>query len=137
MVPVLDRDDTHVPDRSVLLLYWCGCVVTSGSKGRIVGVLTGGGESTLVTGKLSVRSAKLLLTHVLETHVVSTTHGALVTTVTTHTLTGSGTVHVVHGVVVHVRVTAHVSGVVKVSTSATVVATVSTVSVSVAIVVHA
>ena len=135
-VSILDGDDAHVTDGSVLLLDWCGSIVAGGAKGRVVGVLTGRGESTLVTGKLSVGSAKLLLTHVLETHVVSTTHGALVTTVSAHTLTGSGAVHVVHGVVVHVGMTAHVTGVRKVSTTSAMVTTMSTVTVSVAVVVH-
>jgi hypothetical protein len=142
-VSVLDGDDAHVTDGSILLLAWCGSVVTTGSKGRIVAVLASRRESALVTGKLTVRPAKLLLTHVLETHVVSTTHGALVTTVPAHTLTRSGTVHVVHGVVVHVGVTAHVAGVRVVTPSTAVVAVVATVStvtavpIPVAVVVHA
>lgn len=142
-VSVLDGDDAHVTDGSILLLAWCGSVVPAGSEGRIVAVLASRRESTLVTGELSVRPAKLLLTHVLETHVVSTTHGALVTTVPAHTLTRSGTVHVVHGVVVHVGVTAHVAGVRVVTPSTAVVAVVATVStvtavpIPITVVVHA
>jgi hypothetical protein len=80
---------------------------------------------------LTVRTAKGLLTHVtLESHVVSTAHRALVSTVSSHTLTGSRTVHVIHPVVMHVRVPAHVTRVrVVTATSTTMVAVVAVIAV--------
>ena len=149
-VSILEGNTDHAHLGTALFDGSVGVVSWSSERGILATVGTGRSETSLALRRRCVstvrRSAKGLLTHVLrlETHVIATSHRALVTTVSAHSLTRTRTVHVVHAVMVHVGVTAHMTRVREVTTSsatvvATVVSAVSTIStsVTVTVVVHA
>ena len=149
-VSILEGDTDHAHLGTALFDGSVGIVSWSSECGILATVGTSGGETSLALRRRCVstvrRSTKGLLTHVLrlESHIVATSHGTLVSTVPAHALTRTRTVHVVHPVVMHVGVTANMTRVRVMSTSsatvvAAVVSTMSTVSTSmaVAVVVHA
>jgi hypothetical protein len=115
-VAILNGEHTHVVHSRTIRLI-----------GRRSGSEAGTAESCFIVvlstserclGLSELWSGELLLTHMLVRHIVTRAHCTLVSSITSHTLSWAGSVHVIHAVMVHVGVTAtHVTWVVAASSA--------------------